>query len=394
MKKLLIILLFGIIACNKTETNVEEGVYYTCSMDPQVIESQPGNCPICKMPLTKMEKGKTLPQGEIQLSEQQIQLGNIQWDTVGTGTLGDELVFTATLATDLTRTNTVSARITGRIDRLYFKTVGDYVRKGSKIIDLYSEELNNAKREYLLALEKQRTLRSDVVDFEQIVQSARQKLTLWGLTESQIDEIARSGNVSDHTTFYSPYNGFITNVLQQEGGYVMEGGSILQLADLSSLWAEVQVPASQLSLVAVNQPVTLQFPDYPDLALSAKVAFVNPEISTGSRLNLVRVNVPNAGNKLRPGMPAQMVVRSQQREALTLPTDAVLRSEGHASVWLYVGNNTFKNVMVETGMETSNNVEIKSGIHQGDVVVTSGAYLLQSEYIFKRGTDPMAGHEH
>lgn len=390
MKNIIILLfLFPFLSCNQPEASVEEEVYYTCSMDPQVIESKPGNCPICKMPLTKMEKGKTLPAGELQLSDQQIQLGNIQTDTVGMGNMGDELVFTATLTTDLTQTNTVSARITGRMDRLYFKTIGDYVRKGDKVMELYSEELNNAKREYLLALEKQKTLRSDVVDFEQIVQSARQKLELWGMTPSQIEEIARSGKVSDHTTFYSPYNGYITNVMQAEGSYVMEGASILQLANLSTLWAEAQIPVSQITLTPVNQSVVMRFPDYPDLELQTKVAFINPEISTGSRLNLIRVQVPNAENKLRPGMPAQIIVRSQIRETVTLPTDAVLRTEDHASVWVSLGNNTFKKVRIETGMETAHVIEIKSGIQAGDVVVTSGVYLLNSEYVFKHGQDAM-----
>lgn len=393
MKNIIILLfLFSFSACNQSETGVEAGVYYTCSMDPQVIENHPGNCPICKMPLTKMEKGKALPTGEIQLSAQQIQLGNIQTDTIGMGNIGDELFFPATLTTDLTQTNTVSARLMGRIDRLYFKTVGDYVRKGDKVMDLYSEELNNAKREYLLALEKQKTLRSDVIDFEQIVQSARQKLELWGMTTAQIDAMAKSGEVSDHTTFYSPYNGYITNILQQEGSYVMEGASILQLADLSTLWAEAQVPTAQMGLLSVNQTVVMHFPDFPTLELNAKVDFINPEISAGSRLNLVRVNVPNVRNQLRPGMPAQIVLRSQLRETLTLPTDAVLRTEDQASVWLALGDHTFKKVKVETGIETGNQVEIKSGIQAGDVVVTSGVYLLNSEYIFKHGNNAMAGH--
>lgn len=389
MKNIIIAqILFSFMACSASETAVEEAIYYTCSMDPQVIAFKPGNCPICKMPLTKMQKSGALPAGEVQLSEQQIQLGNIQMDTVRLGTIGDEFVLTATLATDLTRTNTLSTRIAGRVDRLYFKTVGDYVRKGDKIMDLYSEELNNAKREYLLALDKQKNLRNDIIDFNEIVKSARQKLILWGLTEAQINELTSTGKASDHTTFYSAYNGYIINLLQKEGSYVMEGTPILQLADLSTLWAEAQVPVSQLSLVAVNQSVTMHFPDYPDLELSAKVAFVNPEINAGSRLNLVRINVPNAENKLRPGMPAQILLRSQLRKTITLPGDAVLRTEDRASIWVYQGNHTFKNIIVKTGTETASYIEIKSGVQIGDVIVNKGAYLLNSEYIFKKGSNP------
>ena len=115
------------------------------------------------------------------LSDQQIQLGNVQVDTVGKGVIGNETVLTATLNIDETNSATVSARIAGRIERLYFKNEGDYIQKGARLYDVYSEELNNAKQEYILALEKQATLDNSIIDFKQLVQSAKNKLLLWGM---------------------------------------------------------------------------------------------------------------------------------------------------------------------------------------------------------------------
>lgn len=198
MKKIVtiaaLIMLFA--ACKSKNGTSHDGhtkdadVYYTCSMDPQVMEDKPGKCPICKMQLTPVKKSSSQNSDEVQLSEQQMQLGNILTDTIRSGMIGDQMVLTATLNADQQKINAVSARVMGRIERLYFKNLGDYVNKGDKLFDIYSEELNNAKQEYILALEKQKTLDNTIVDFTALLQSAKNKLLLWGLSEPQIQEIA------------------------------------------------------------------------------------------------------------------------------------------------------------------------------------------------------------
>ena len=137
----------------------------------------------------------------MQLSEQQIQLGNILTDTIRSGMIGEQMVLTATLNTDERKINAVSARVMGRIERLYFKNLGDYVRKGDKLFDIYSEELNSAKQEYILALEKQKILDNSIIDFTALIQSAKNKLLLWGLSEAQIREIAVKKTTTPITTF-------------------------------------------------------------------------------------------------------------------------------------------------------------------------------------------------
>jgi membrane fusion protein, copper/silver efflux system len=123
------------------------------------------------------------------------------------------------------------------------------------------------------------------------------------------------------------------------------------------------------------------------------IQLVNPEINPDTRINLVRVSIPNTGNRLKPGMPAYVVLKNRQRNSLTLPIDAVIRNEKMDMVWIQVDKSTFKSVMVQTGLESNGLIEIRSGLKEGDVVVTSGAYLLNSEYIFKKGSIPMAGHD-
>ncbi len=368
-------------------------VYYTCSMHPQVMKDKPGNCPICGMKLIQVTKSSAVEAEGVQLSEQQIQLGNILTDTIRSGLIGEQMVLTATLNVDQSKINAVSARVTGRIERLYFKNLGDYVSKGDKLFDIYSEELNNAKQEYILALEKQRTLDNSIVDFTAVIQSAKNKLLLWGLSESQIKEIGRRKTSATNTTFYSPVSGYITTTDIREGEYAMEGGTIVRIADLSTLWAEAQVYTSQLSQIDNNAIAEVQFPDLPGTQANGRIEFMNPEINPQTRITLLRVNVSNPRNQLKPGMPAYVTIKGKQINTLTLPSDAVLRIRKEASVWVQTGNRSFKSRMVEIGMEDGDRVEIKSGLLPGDIVVISGAYLLNSEYIFKQGANPMAGHD-
>jgi membrane fusion protein, copper/silver efflux system len=387
-----LVLLTGCKTKKTANENTVSDIFYTCSMHPQIHEDKPGNCPICGMKLIAVEKKKqTDDASAIMLSDQQIQLGNIQVDTIGKGTIGDETILTATLNIDETKSTTVSARTSGRIERLYFKSEGDYVEKGARLYDLYSEELNNAKQEYILALEKQRVLDNSIVDLKQLVQSAKNKLLLWGMSEAQIKELEQTGKASPLTSFYSSASGYVTTLESHEGDYVMEGGTIVRLADLSSLWAEAQVYTAQLSEFDPKATAIVRLPELGK-EINGTIQLVNPEINPDTRINLVRVAITNPENQLKPGMPAYVVLKNRQRNSLTLPIDAVIRNEKMDIVWLQVDKNTFKSVMVQTGLETGDRIEIRNGLKEGDVIVTSGAYLLNSEYIFRKGANPMAGH--
>jgi len=367
-------------------------IYYTCSMDPQVVESKPGKCPICHMELTAVHKSQQQKNDELKLSPEQMRLGNISTDTIHPGYTGSQLVLTATLNTDQSKTNAVSARIGGRIDHLYFKNIGEYIPQGAKLFDIYSEELNNAKQEYLLLIQKQRTLGNSIIDYNPLIEAARNKLLLWGMGDAQVDELVKNGKAGVTTSFYSPVAGTITELAVKEGDYVMEGGAILRLADLSTLWVEAQVYSSQLTQLRQTGKALVQFPDFPEKQpVEGVIDFVNPEIDPDTRINLIRITLSNKDHQLKPGMAAYVTIKNPQRKAISLPIDAVLRNGKMSVVWVETTQNTFKSRMVETGMEGGGLIEIKSGLQPGDVVVVTGAYLLQSEYIFRNGSSPMEG---
>lgn len=393
---LIMVLAMYLGSCNaEKQPPADDSVYYTCSMDPQVIEYKPGKCPICRMELTPVMKSNGGQSDEIMLSEQQVKLGNIRTDTVRKGSISDQVVLTATLNFNQLTAIAVSARVSGRIEKLYYKIPGDYIKKGDPLYDIYSEELNNAKQEYLLALDRRLTFANDaVISFDQLLEGARHKLLLWGMQEAQVKELETSRRTGTITTFYSPVSGYATAVDIREGDYVMEGNTIATLADLSSLWAEAQVYTSQLAVIDHAGKATVELPDFEGKTVTGKLEFVNPEINPDTRINLIRVAIPNPGNQLRPGMPAYVILDSRPSDAITLPVDAVLRDGKGATAWIWTGPNTFKNVMVQTGLESGDRIAILSGLNPGDIAVVSGAYLLNSEYIFKKGADPMAAHNH
>jgi Cu(I)/Ag(I) efflux system membrane fusion protein len=304
-------------------------------------------------------------------------------------------VLTATLNFDQMNTSSVSARVMGRIDKLYYKNLGDHVSRGSALYDIYSEDLNNAKQEYLLAIERKAAFANEtVIDFDQLLQSSKNKLLLWGMSETQVEELARSRKPTPTTTIYSSAEGVITSLEIREGDYVMEGGTIVKLANLSTLWAEAQVYTSQLASLDRNSSATVQLPDFDGREIQGRIEFVNPEINPDTRINLIRVSIPNSRNQLKPGMPAYVILKSSNRKSIALPIDAVIRDGNGARVWIRTNTGSFKNLMVQTGLEMDDRIEITSGLKEGDNVVVTGAYLLNSEYVFKKGADPMAGHKH
>jgi Cu(I)/Ag(I) efflux system membrane fusion protein len=369
---------------------IKSDTMYTCSMHPQVMQERPGKCPVCGMELIPVSMGGR--KGElVELSDQQVQLGGIRVETAGATVVGDRMVLSGTLALDETRSASVSARIGGRVERLYFKAEGEYLRKGDKLYDLYSEELNNAQQEYLLALDRVDSLKSGVVDLEQLAEAARKKLLLWGMNERQVVELVRSRRVGRLTSFYSPASGYISSIESHEGDYVSEGSVVVRLADLSTVWVQAQVYASQVSALDRNGRVVVRFADLPGKEFPGRIGFVNPELDPGGRTNLVRVELANESGLLRPGMSAEVTVIGEAKRTLTLPAGAVLHSRGGDVVWVETGHNQFKPVMVGAGLESDGRVEIRSGLEAGDKVVTQGAYLVNSEYAFKNGQDVMAG---
>jgi Cu(I)/Ag(I) efflux system membrane fusion protein len=386
----MILLISSCTQSSKQQPVAKSDVYYTCSMHPQVMEDHPGKCPICQMTLIAVSKGDMTMKNEIHLNKEQIELGNIHTDTVRNGFSGNKMTLTGTLNFDQIKLSSLSTRVEGRIETLYFKNIGDYVHKGDKLYDIYSEELNNAKQEYITVLQE-KNIDNTLIDYSSLIDAAKNKLLLWGMTNEQIKQLSKTKEISTSTTFYSTGDGYITELDAKEGDYMMEGASVMQLADMSTLWAEAQVYTSQLAMLDTGGTATVQIPDLNNLQISGHIGFVNPEINPDTRINLVRVTIPNTNMQLHPGMPIYVLLDNNEHSSILLPSDAVLRDENSTTVWIETKPGVYSARMVTTGTDDGNYIEITSGLKIGEIVVTSGAYLINSEYIFKNGSDPMAG---
>jgi len=358
-------------------------VYYTCSMHPHVHEDHPGNCPICGMKLIKVEITGNSMNNRITLTAVQLQLGGIQTDTVREENTGDEKTITGTVTNDENSAKELSARLSGRIQHLYVRTIGEQIKAGESVYSIYSEDLQEAEKEYLLARDLQKKLHNPDVDYQSLIGAAENKLKLWGLTAAQISGLARSEKVSATTAILSTVNGTVSELNVHEGDYVTEGMTILKTQSLGSLWVEAQLYAGESGILQLNQQVRVVFPDQ-GLTVNGKVAFLNPELSDESKVDLVRIAISNPSEQIRPGMQAYVSIGAREHN-LAVPASAILTDGKGSYVWIRNKDNSFSPRAIETGERNRSFVQILSGLSMKEIVVTKGAYLLNSEAIFKNG---------
>jgi len=324
------------------------------------------------------------------LTAAQIRLAGIQTDTVRDENTGIEKTLTGTVTTDETKTDELSARVAGRIQQLFVRTVGEKVSIGQPVYTIYSEDLQEAEKEYLLARQQQKMLHNPDVDYGQLISSAENKLLLWGLSPAQIRDLAQSGKVSTTVTVLIKVAGTVSDIAIHEGDYVTEGMTVLKTQALNNLWVEAQLYASETQNYHVNDKVTVTFPDLNGQVISGRVEFINPELSDQSKVDLIRISIPNPKGLFRPGMQAYISIGSEGKRSLAVPASAILTDGKGSLVWVKNVDGSFSPKMVAVGTGNQNYLPVISGLNTGDVVVTNGAYLLNSEAIFKNG-DSMAG---
>jgi len=391
---LLILLLVAVLAaCRQKPQQIakktQNKVYYTCSMHPQVHEDHDGNCPICGMKLIKVELTGDGDKAtdRITLTATQLQLAGIQTDTVRDENTGSDKTLTGTVTADENTAQELSARIPGRIQQLFVRTTGEKIEVGQAVYSIYSEDLQEAEKEYLLARQQQKVLHSPDVDYQQLIGAAENKLSLWGISRSQLSNLASSGKVSSTTIVLSKVSGTVSDIGVHEGDYVAEGATILKVQALNTLWVEAQVYAAETENYKENDPVSVSFPDLNGQVIRGKVAFINPELSGESKVNLVRISIPNNQGLIRPGMQAYIAILSGDNQALAVPASSVLTDGNGSKVWIKNADGSFSPEMVKLGPGNRTYTRVLSGLNAGDIVVTNGAYLLNSEAIFKNGND-------
>lgn len=386
------ICLLLLFACKnkRQEEKLAANEYYTCSMDPQVRENHAGPCPICGMQMIKATDNQD-DKSKLRFSKAEMKLANIKVDTVRLTQISEEVNVAAKISLNETQTSVISSRVEGRIEKLLVRNTGDLIHEGELLYEIYSQDLMAAQRDYLIAVNQAKSISKGDFNYAQISDAAKNKLLLWGMMEKQIEELVSKNSAAEVISVFSKQEGVITEVNVKEGDYVSLGQSIYKLNRLNTVWVEAQLYADEGRQVKEGETVKVKIYDYPDKNFTGRISFISPELKTNSKINPVRVELSNPDFLFKPGMAASVLIQSKTKNAIALPLDAVLQDSRGASIWIQNADCSFENRMVHTGLRNSEQIEIVHGLSEGEIVVISGAYLIQSEYQFKKGSNPMEG---
>lgn len=377
---------------------------YTCPMHPFIIKDKPGACPICGMtlvPVKKQEGGK--PQDkemkaieQVSLSPTQMVMANVATVKVNRKPLDKEINAVGIVQYDQSRQAKVTAWVSGRIDRLYVDKVGDYVSTRRPVAEVYSPDLVATEQEYLLALKSRDQLKYSPVSSisqsgEGLVESALQRLKLWGVKDYQIAQLEKSGKPDIRLPIYTPLSGIVIDKLVLNGQYVKEGDPLFNIADLSSVWTELEVYENDFPFIKIGQKVEITSQSYPGKTFTGRVSYIYPFLDPKTRTVKVRVEIPNPGLKLKPDMFVNAAVKVPLGDVLTVPVTAVLFTGTRKVVWVETKPGAFVPHDVQVGARVGDDVQILSGLLRGDKIAATGGYLIDSEYQLSTGADSMPG---
>lgn len=399
MKKLIyilpVILFFTVLlgSCSsEKKTAVTSNIKYTCPMHPQIVQDAPGTCPICQMSLVPLNQAGN--EMELMLNASQIQLANVQTIKVETGTFGSSKALNGRLISNPEANEVISSKFPGRIERLYVKETGRVLSAGTPIFSIYSEELQTLQQDYLLQLKQVAAFPQEKI-YHTLRDAAKNKLSLFGYSAAQIRALTSGKNISPTNTVYAKRSGVVKAINVTEGSYVTEGTALVNLEDLNQLWVEADVYPAEVNQVKMGMNVKVQINGLQRKEQTVRINYISPQINPGTQLLSIRAVISNRSRELQPGMQANVFLPSASvSNSVRLPLAAVIRSGEGPHIWIKTGKETFTPRSVTTGAEDAENVVITSGLKDGEDVVISGAYLLYSEFILKKGGNPLKAHNH
>lgn len=265
----------------------------------------------------------------------------------------------------------INSRVSGWIEKLYVKSVGTEVKKGQPLFDLYSPELVKAQESLFNALNLNR---------KALINSSKARLQALGVSKGQIQTIIRRKKVSQNITVYAPQKGTISELKLTEGAFVSPATQVIKAVNLDTVWVDVEVFAGQVSLVKLGDPASMTLDYFPGQKWDGQVDFIYPEMNANNRTLRVRLQFDNPNAQLKPNMFASVILTPQMNnKRLQIPREAVIYAGNMNRVVLALGNGQFKSVVVNLGLENNDAVEVLSGLSEGQKIVTSAQFLLDSE---------------
>ncbi|PKV51275.1 Cu(I)/Ag(I) efflux system membrane fusion protein [Aquimarina sp. MAR_2010_214] len=351
---------------------------WTCSMHPQIMQTEPGDCPICGMDLIPTEtKTDGLSADQFKMTENAMALANIQTTRVGnlTGVDKDRIILSGKIMENEEANAVQASYFDGRIERLNVNYKGQEVRKGQRLATIYAPNLVAAQQELITAV--------SLKESQPILYKAvRNKLKLWKLSDNQINAIESSGKVQENFPVYATVSGTVSEVMSAEGDYVKQGQPILKVSNLSTVWAEFDVYENQIAQFKKGQQINITTTAYPDKKFDGTISFINPVLNAKTRTITIRTNLSNRDHLFKPGMfvTGSVASKNETTEQLVVPASAVLWT-GERSV-VYIKTNATEPIFemreVLLGNATGNTYTILNGLNNGDEIVTNGTFTVDA----------------
>lgn len=376
---------------------------WTCSMHPQIRMEEAGQCPICGMDLVVADAASdvdTPSPDVVRLSEKAQALASIRTTPVVRTAPRSEVRLLGRVDYDETRLRMVTPWTDGRIDRLRVRVTGTKVRKGQVVAELYSPEIYAAMRDLLVARKQADRLSEGLHGSTNLsaaaLTSAREKLSLLGVSDAEVKAIETSGKAPKKVPVRSPFSGTVLERNVEQGDYVEAGTVLFHIADLSKVWVQIDAYESDLPHLARGNAVQIELDALPGEVFEGTIGFIDPVVDEQTRTARVRVEVDNAGGQLRPGMFAQALVQTATEEQasagkLMVPTSAVLFTGRRSVVYVTVPGEpgTYAIREVRVGGRGGPLVPVLSGLSEGEHVVTHGAFVLDADLQLRGGASMM-----
>jgi Cu(I)/Ag(I) efflux system membrane fusion protein len=368
----------GLVDEHDHSKEMTESQMWTCSMDPQVMQPEPGSCPICGMDLIPAEaKTNGLAINEFKLTKDAMALANIRTIKVGLVASGDNVLkLSGKIKENEKAMETQASYFAGRIEKLFVNFEGEQVRSGQQLATIYSPELVSAQQELITAA----SLKESQPD---LYQAVRNKLKLWKLSEEQIRQIEKSGQVRENFPVYANVSGTVTEIMVKAGDYINQGSPMFKITNLNTVWAVFDAYENQVSLLKEGQKIDIITKAYPDKKFDAKISFIDPVLNSATRTVKVRAVLQNTKGLLKPGMFVTGNLRLRSKiinDMIVIPESAVLWTGERSVVYVKTDpeNPTFAMREIALGDLINEGYIVLSGLDNGEEIVVNGTFTVDA----------------
>ncbi len=372
--------------------------YYKDPMHPWITSDKPGKAPDCGMEMVPVYEGDEDNKG-IKIDPVSVQNTGVKIETVQKRMLEKTIRTVGKVEYDETKVYNINTKIMGWIEKLHVDYTGKYVQKGQPLLEVYSPELVSTQEEYLQAIKYQKKLLASSLPEAQrgsddLIESAKRRLLYWDISEKEIAELEQRGTPKKTMTIYSPVNGIVTDKMVLQGQNIMSGMTLYKIADLSNVWVIADVYQYEVPWIKIGQEIDLNLSYLPGKSYKGRVTYIYPFLNAESKTIKVRAEVRNtASYDFKPGMFANVEIKSPITfNAVAVPEQSLIRSGERIIAVISLGGGYFDPREVKTGVNASGYVQILEGVKEGEKIVTSSQFLIDSESNLKAAVNLMKGH--